>query len=227
MFMTTCITRNIKGAGPCIVQVTEVPPPCGVSVNSAWLCASKGFRKSSLIKTFRGPRVPLSAAAFTADPDVIVTATRDRTTSHVATWSIATGTATELGTQNKEIETLIAAPDGKTVFSAGKDSQVVRWTVGDRKAFDVLRRRVDRPYAVAFLPPTKRTDGKQDGVRMVVGYAGWGAGQLDVELAQGAWLMAPVEPDLIFETAFDKMWETAIRRLGAEPSMLHGSSGVH
>ena len=29
-------------------------------------------------------------------------------------------------------------------------------------------------------------------VRMVVGYAGWGAGQLDVELAQGAWLLAPV-----------------------------------
>ena len=65
------------------------------------------------------------------------------------------------------------------------------------------------------------------GVRMVVGYAGWGSGQLDVELAQGAWLMAPVQPDLIFETAFDSMWETAIRRMGAEPSMLHGSSGVH
>jgi len=65
------------------------------------------------------------------------------------------------------------------------------------------------------------------GVRMVVGYAGWGAGQLDVELAQGSWLMAPVQADLIFEIAFDVMWETAIRRMGAEPSMLHGSSGVH
>jgi putative transcriptional regulator len=64
-------------------------------------------------------------------------------------------------------------------------------------------------------------------VRMVVGYAGWGAGQLDVELAQGGWLLAPVEPDLIFETSSEKMWEAAIRRLGAEPSMLHGSSGVH
>lgn len=63
--------------------------------------------------------------------------------------------------------------------------------------------------------------------RMVVGYAGWGAGQLDVELAQGSWLMAPVQPDLIFKTSADTMWETAIRRMGAEPSMLHGSSGVH
>ena len=64
-------------------------------------------------------------------------------------------------------------------------------------------------------------------VRMVVGYAGWGAGQLDAELAQGGWLLAPVEPDLIFETEAETMWEAAIRRLGAEPSMLHGSSGVH
>ena len=36
-----------------------------------------------------------------------------------------------------------------------------------------------------------------------------------------------VQPDLIFETSADTMWEVAIRRLGAEPSMLHGSSGVH
>jgi putative transcriptional regulator len=63
--------------------------------------------------------------------------------------------------------------------------------------------------------------------RMVVGYAGWGAGQLDVELAQGSWLLAPVDADLVFGTSVDTMWESAIRRLGAEPSMLQGSSGIH
>ena len=64
-------------------------------------------------------------------------------------------------------------------------------------------------------------------VRIVVGYAGWAAGQLDVELAESSWLMAPVQPDLIFATPLPSMWETAIRRLGAEPSALQGSSGVH
>jgi putative transcriptional regulator len=64
-------------------------------------------------------------------------------------------------------------------------------------------------------------------VRIVVGYAGWAAGQLDVELAESSWLMAPVQPDLIFDTPLASMWETAIRRLGAEPSALQGSSGVH
>ena len=32
---------------------------------------------------------------------------------------------------------------------------------------------------------------------------------------------------LLLVIACDVMWETAIRRMGAEPSMLHGSSGVH
>jgi putative transcriptional regulator len=64
-------------------------------------------------------------------------------------------------------------------------------------------------------------------VRLVIGYAGWGAGQLDDELAQSAWLMAPVQADLVFDVPIDVMWETAIRRLGAEPSALQASSGVH
>jgi putative transcriptional regulator len=64
-------------------------------------------------------------------------------------------------------------------------------------------------------------------MRLVIGYAGWGAGQLDNELAASAWLMAPVQPDLVFDVPIDEMWETAIRRLGAIPSALQTSSGVH
>ena len=63
--------------------------------------------------------------------------------------------------------------------------------------------------------------------RVIAGYAGWGPGQLDDELSQSAWLMADVAIDLIFDVAADKMWEVAIRRLGADPSMLASSSGVH
>ena len=63
--------------------------------------------------------------------------------------------------------------------------------------------------------------------RVIAGYAGWGPGQLDEELAQSAWLMGEVELDLIFDVAPDAMWETAIRRLGADPSSLQLSPGVH
>jgi len=63
--------------------------------------------------------------------------------------------------------------------------------------------------------------------RVLAGYAGWGPGQLDEELAQSAWLLGEVELDLVFDVAADAMWETAIRRLGADPSSLTTSHGVH
>lgn len=63
--------------------------------------------------------------------------------------------------------------------------------------------------------------------RVLAGYAGWGPGQLDDELAQSAWLMADVDVDLVFDVDAGVMWETAIRRLGADPSMLQSSPGVH
>jgi putative transcriptional regulator len=63
--------------------------------------------------------------------------------------------------------------------------------------------------------------------RLLTGYAGWDAGQLDEELSSSSWLIADVELDLIFDTQSTQMWETAIRRLGAEPSMLQMGRGVH
>ena len=64
-------------------------------------------------------------------------------------------------------------------------------------------------------------------VKVLVGYAGWGAGQLDEELAQASWLMAPVGADLIFTAPPSEMWDRAIERLGADPAHLLGSPGVH
>ena len=63
--------------------------------------------------------------------------------------------------------------------------------------------------------------------RVLAGYAGWGPGQLDVELAQSAWLIGQVDIDLLFDVEPGAMWETAIRRLGADPSSLQMSHGVH
>jgi len=69
-------------------------------------------------------------------------------------------------------------------------------------------------------PPSTRA-------RLVIGYAGWGPGQLDQELASASWLTADVDPALIFNTPADEMWETALRRLGANPAALHAKGGVH
>ncbi|HUI24492.1 MAG TPA: YqgE/AlgH family protein [Candidatus Kryptonia bacterium] len=63
--------------------------------------------------------------------------------------------------------------------------------------------------------------------RFLVGYAGWGPGQLDGELLQSAWLTADVALDLVFDTEAETMWEAAIRRLGVDPNALQMSPGVH
>jgi putative transcriptional regulator len=63
--------------------------------------------------------------------------------------------------------------------------------------------------------------------RVLAGYAGWGPGQLDEELAQSAWLIGKIDVDLVFDVDPQSMWETAIRRLGADPSLLQTSHGVH
>jgi len=63
--------------------------------------------------------------------------------------------------------------------------------------------------------------------RLIVGYSGWGPGQLEAELNASAWLISDVSRDLIFNTPADNMWEAAIRRLGADPASLTMSRGVH
>jgi len=67
-------------------------------------------------------------------------------------------------------------------------------------------------------PPSARA-------RVVIGYAGWGPGQLDHEIAASAWLTLDVDPVLIFGVPPDQMWEAAIRRLGADPSALQTAGG--
>lgn len=63
--------------------------------------------------------------------------------------------------------------------------------------------------------------------RLVVGYSGWAPGQLERELEESSWLLSDVDPSLVFNTPADQMWEKAIRRLGADPSALATSRGVH
>ena len=63
--------------------------------------------------------------------------------------------------------------------------------------------------------------------RLMIGYSGWGPGQLEAELQASAWLLSDVDRSLIFDTPPDQMWEAAIRRLGADPAALQMSRGVH
>jgi putative transcriptional regulator len=50
----------------------------------------------------------------------------------------------------------------------------------------------------------------------VLGYAGWAAGQLESELAQGAWFTIAADQELIFAPDADRIWERALARKGVE-----------
>ena len=73
--------------------------------------------------------------------------------------------------------------------------------------------------SVASHPPAE--------VRLFLGYAGWGAEQLESELAEGAWLLAPLRREVVFETAADEMWENVVRGLGIDPTALVPARGIH
>ncbi|MEX2354008.1 MAG: YqgE/AlgH family protein [Gammaproteobacteria bacterium] len=60
---------------------------------------------------------------------------------------------------------------------------------------------------------------------IALGYAGWGAGQLEQELTDNSWLNAPSGADLIFDTPFDKRWEFAVELLGIKMQNLSSQIG--
>lgn len=59
----------------------------------------------------------------------------------------------------------------------------------------------------------------------MLGYAGWGAGQLDREIQQNAWLVVEPDADIIFTAAPDEKWTRAVRKIGIDPAMLSGDAG--
>jgi putative transcriptional regulator len=60
---------------------------------------------------------------------------------------------------------------------------------------------------------------------LALGYAGWGAGQLEMEMQANGWLNCPAEAGLIFDTAADLRYEMALRSIGIEPAMLSMEAG--
>lgn len=64
-----------------------------------------------------------------------------------------------------------------------------------------------------------------DAVLMALGYAGWGAGQLEGELQRNGWLTGPADPAIVFDRDDGRKWETAVKSLGISPSFLSADGG--
>lgn len=60
---------------------------------------------------------------------------------------------------------------------------------------------------------------------VALGYAGWGAGQLETELAANSWLSTPADQRIIFETPVAERWQAAARLIGVDIALLSGDAG--
>ncbi|KAA0683441.1 YqgE/AlgH family protein [Roseomonas genomospecies 6] len=60
---------------------------------------------------------------------------------------------------------------------------------------------------------------------LLLGYAGWGPGQLDAEIQANGWLNVPCDESLLFDPELDTKWERSIAKLGVSLSMLSAEAG--
>jgi putative AlgH/UPF0301 family transcriptional regulator len=48
-----------------------------------------------------------------------------------------------------------------------------------------------------------------------------------MELAQGAWVVAPLSSDVVFDVPVDEMWDHVLREMKIDPATLISTAGVH
>ncbi|WP_296761649.1 YqgE/AlgH family protein [Sediminimonas sp.] len=60
---------------------------------------------------------------------------------------------------------------------------------------------------------------------VMLGYAGWGGGQLEDEVAQNGWLTCEATQELVFATPDARKWEAALASLGIDAMTLSSSAG--
>ena len=97
------------------------------------------------------------------------------------------------------------------------------WGVADTtlKFGDGLAITATREALVAMADP----DARPDRAVLVLGYAGWGDGQLEDEIGENVWLTADADSALIFDDAHETKWSRALARIGVDAARLSGQSG--
>lgn len=76
----------------------------------------------------------------------------------------------------------------------------------------------------ALTPLLKDADAH---VRFCLGYAGWGAGQIEFEMKQGSWLFTEANRDTVLQAEPRKVWDDVIKSMGIDPAWVMPSGGVN
>jgi putative transcriptional regulator len=113
-----------------------------------------------------------------------------------------------------------------SVLAGGPVGPQTGWVLFERDASIPVSEevvRVSEEVAVSASRELLETLVARQGERrmlLVLGYAGWGPGQLDAEIVQGAWIPVDFDPRIVFDTPHSERWGTALRSLGIDPARL-------
>lgn len=122
--------------------------------------------------------------------------------------------------------------------SGGPVEPMRGWVLHEGRGWDENAREVlPGVFLTTSVAPIQRSEeGIGGAFRMLflLGYAGWGPGQLEGEMAQGSWVVVPLKsadgdraltPSWIFEADPADMWDEAFASIGVDPARLVGLSG--
>jgi putative transcriptional regulator len=101
---------------------------------------------------------------------------------------------------------------------------VIHEPAGEWDAVLAVGNRIGVATSRDILAAVAHGEGPQRAV-VALGYAGWGAGQLEREVQQNAWLSGPADSSIIFDLPYEKRYESAARLLGVELDRLSGEAG--
>ncbi len=96
-------------------------------------------------------------------------------------------------------------------FAAGGNTQSVAPGIRLTSSRDVLQAVAGEKAPARFV--------------LALGCAGWGAGQIEEELKQNAWLVVDASDAIVFAAKHEDKWAAAIRTLGFDPAQLTGEMG--
>ena len=74
----------------------------------------------------------------------------------------------------------------------------------------------DRVFASGSLDALRRSMARGDAIRAYAGYAGWGPGQLDMEVSRGDWFIGPADSDAVFTERPTTVWGDLVDRFSGD-----------
>ena len=136
----------------------------------------------------------------------------------------------KLGEIFKQMDIIVASPASAEapVFLGGPVQQergfVVHTSGGDWHASMAISETISLTTSRDVLEAIAAGEGPEQYL-VALGYAGWGAGQLEKEILDNAWLNTPCGKQVLFDTSINLRWRAAAKQIGIDINRLTAPAG--